>query len=301
MIESIAPKDKQAWLKLRAKDITSTEAAALFGASPYMTKFELWHRKKEAEVVAITEGDRMKWGTRLQDAIAEGIAQDQGWKVRRMDEYMRDSELRIGASFDYEIIPDGLLEIKNVDSLIFKDGWIVDEDKNIEAPPHIELQGQHQLLVSGRKHLVIGALVGGNRVVLLKREPDLAIHARIKEEVAKFWKSIADNKPPKPDFAKDAAFIAEINSYAEVGKTISAEDNVRLLADEYKEYGQAEKEAAAGKAACKAEILTLIGDAEKVKGDRFSISAGMVAGGHVEYDRKPFRTFRINWRKEKKA
>src|SRR3990167_4888783 len=191
MHQVITPKSKGEWLELRTKDITSTEIGALFGFSPYLTAFELWHRKKEGLVVSIDENERMKWGTRLQDSIANGIAQDNVWKVRRMDEYIRIPSLKIGSSFDFSIEceTNGLLEIKNVDSLAFKDGWLVDGD-NIEAPPHIELQGQHQLLVSGRQYAYIGALVGGNTVKLIRRQVDEAIHAKIKTAAADFWKSI---------------------------------------------------------------------------------------------------------------
>ena len=70
----------------------------------------------------------MKWGTRLQDSIAMGIAQDQGWSIRPMKEYITDTDLRLGASFDFAIGDDGLLEIKNVDSLVFHKQWESDGD-----------------------------------------------------------------------------------------------------------------------------------------------------------------------------
>lgn len=73
--------DKQEWLKKRLDDITSTEVSALFGLSPYSTEFELWHRKKSREVVELASNERMVWGSRLESAIAGGIASDQGWEV----------------------------------------------------------------------------------------------------------------------------------------------------------------------------------------------------------------------------
>ena len=97
--QSIISNNEQEWLALRLEDITSTEVSALFNLSPYQTEFELWHRKKNKEIVTIEANQRMKWGTRLQDSIARGIAEDNGWNVRRMDEYVRIPELRIGSSF----------------------------------------------------------------------------------------------------------------------------------------------------------------------------------------------------------
>ena len=103
-IVTILPKDKQSWLEARLQDITSTEVSALFGISPYLTEFELWYQKKEKTIVELQENERMKWGTLLQDSIAQGIAEEQGWKIRRMDEYIREDELRAGSSFDFCIV-----------------------------------------------------------------------------------------------------------------------------------------------------------------------------------------------------
>ena len=199
--------DKEKWLKLRSQDITSTEAAALFGLSPYMTVFELWHLKKSGDIVSIEENERMKWGSRLEATIAEGIAEDNGWQVSPFKEYMRLTDLKMGSSFDYKIEDNGILEIKNVDSLVFNNKWIVDEAIT-EAPAHIELQVQHQLAVSDLEYAYIGALVGGNTVHLIKRTRSEKIITNLKNKVEEFWNSIEANKPPAPDFEKDASFIA---------------------------------------------------------------------------------------------
>lgn len=304
MTETIQAPDQKTWLEVRAKDITSTEISALFGISPWCTEFELWHRKRDGVVVEIEENDRMKWGTRLQDSIAAGIAEDQKWTVRRMDEYMRDPELRIGASFDYSIdgqMP-GLLEIKNVDSLIYKQGWIVDGD-TLEAPPHIEIQVQHQLAVSGRAFAYIGALIGGNRVALIRREPDQEIIKAIKIKAAAFWKSIEAGIPPSPNFERDAEFIAKLYRYADPGKVYDAKNDneISTLAKRYKELGDALNSCTTELDAIKAQLLTKIGSAEKVFGENFTITAGLVGPARVEYDRDGYRAFKINWKKTKGA
>ena len=97
------PENKAHWLELRSMDITSTEVSALFGISPYKTHFELWHQHKDGLITEIEENERMRWGSRLQNAIAEGIAEDEGWQIRLMDEYVRDPARRMGSSFDFGI------------------------------------------------------------------------------------------------------------------------------------------------------------------------------------------------------
>lgn len=315
-MQIINPKNEAEWLALRMKDITSTDCAALFGISPYLTKFELFHRKKRAEVVDFKTNERVRWGNLLQDAIAAGVAEEQGWTVRKMTEYIRNEELRAGSSFDFSIenwIPTdpahvhvkrqelGLLEIKNVDGLQYKNGWLEDEDGNIEAPTHIEIQVQHQLMVSEREFAYIGALVGGNNLILLKRTRDEVVIAAIRKAVAEFWASIEANEPPAPDFKADAAFISKLYGYAEPNKVFDARGDESVLekALEYKRLGDIAKDADEKRKAIKAELLTIIGDSEKVSGEGFTISAGIVGSCPISYVREEYRNFRINWSKKK--
>lgn len=300
--EILTPVSEQEWLELRTKDITSTEVAALFGASPYTTRYELWHRKRDGKVVSFEANERMKWGTRLQSAIAHGIAEDQGWKVREMKEYIRLPEARTGSSFDYEYETaagnKGILEVKNVDSLAYRDGWLV-EGNHVEAPPHIEFQAQHQLLTSGHAESHIGALIGGNTVSLLRRVPDLKVFAAIKAKIAEFWKSVDEGIEPAPDFHRDAEFIISQFGFSEPGKIIQADETLIPLAEQYMAAGRDEKRAKEEKEALKAQMLTMIGDAEKVVSVGFSISAGMIGPKHVEYDAEGYRNFRITPKKAK--
>lgn len=293
--KTIRYRSRDHWLKCRAQDITSTESAALFGLSPYMTAFELWHRKKSGKYLD-DENQFKTWGKRLQDAIAYGIAEDEGWKIRSMPNYMRIPELKLGASFDYQIGRKGLLEVKNVDSFAFKNDWLI-EDGATEAPPHIEIQAQHQLAVSGRKFINIGALVGGNRRIVIYREPSETIINAIKAKVADFWKSIDEEREPAPNFSDDAAFLSELYVNAVKGKVLDARGDLELnaLALEYEKCRKEKSDAENRQAAIKAEILTRIGDSAKVFGDEFHITAGTVGASIIEkYERKPYRMFRVS-------
>lgn len=305
-MQVITPTSKENWLQLRVQDITSTEVSALFGLSPYMTEFELWHRKKDAVIVEISENERTKWGTALQDAIAEQIAKDNGWQIRRMDEYIRRTDMRSGSSFDFCIVKDNgalmaLLEIKNVDNLVFRDNWTINDDKSIEAPAHIEIQVQHQMMVSGCPHAYIGALIGGNKLEVMRRDEKPQVHTVMAERIRKFWASIEANEPPKPDFQRDAKFISGLYGYAEPNKVLDARDNEEFitLAREHKRLGDIMKDADEKRDALKAQMLTIMGDAEKVEGGEFSISAGIIGAAEISYIRKEYRNFKPTWRKKK--
>lgn len=308
------PESEAVWHALRAQDITSTDAPALFNLSPYQTRFELWHAKKAGEVQVIDPNDRMLWGTRLQDAIADGIAEDQRLVVRRMPEYMRIPEARIGSSFDFEIegvlpgspfapifdeLGPGILEIKNVDWLAFRNGWTI-EDDFIEAPPHIEVQVQHQQLVAGRRWSLLGALVGGNRYELLERRADESVHRGIIAGARAFWASIDAGQAPDPVMPDDADAVIAMNQFAEPGKLYDASNDaaVATLVREYHQYGEEKRRAEEAQNVRKAELLAAIGDHEKVLLDGFSVSCGMVGPAEIAaYTRKGYRLVRVTPKK----
>lgn len=298
------PKDKMHWLEMRSRNINSTDIAALFDCSPYLTKFELWHRLKNPRVEELDLGERGMWGNILEGAIASGLAEQNNWELRKINLYAQCSEERIGSSFDYEYKSKegkkSLLEIKNVDGLVFRKDWIEDPDTGaIEAPPHIELQLQHELLMSPKEHVTLGLLVGGNRGITIDRAQNPKIQDAIREEAAKFWWSIDKDKAPKPDFNRDARFIMSQFASASPGSVLELAPNHEILGAvrSYIAAGQAEKDAKTAKDAAKAHILMQIGDAEKVLHENFSISAGVIKESQVPaFTRKGYRNFRINWK-----
>lgn len=296
----IIPKDRDHWLQLRSQDVTSTEAAALFGISPYMTVYELYHRKRNADLGEIEENDRMVWGNRLERAIAQGIAEDLSLNVNYLRQYMRLEGMRVGSSFDFEIInhPDGpgLLEIKNVDGLVFRDNWQVNDDGSVEAPPHIELQAQHQMLVSGRKWSIIAALIGGNRVVTLRRQHDPEVGAAILAQCEAFWQMVDEGREPDPDYSRDVDTIRKLHGYIEPDKTIDMTDNEAMtqLCHEYKEAANYEKMATLRKEEAKAKVIQLVGDAAKCKTAIGSVTSYMTKASTFTVTRDPTRVWRIN-------
>lgn len=316
------PKTREDWLALRHKYVSSTEVAALFGMSPYLTAFELATIKK-ADTPDDREGsERMEWGIRLQNAIARGIAERYGVKARAISGYATHSyeHCRMGSSFDYEIVGlkdgdydgdpilrnmyaehgAGVLEIKNVDWIAFKQ-WQTDD--GIEAPAHIEIQVQHQLACIGRTWAAIGVLVGGNKLELLVRTRDDQVHKALRDKCEKFWSDLAKGIMPPVELPADAAIIASIYRYAEPGKLLDAQadDEISTIVREYAAASKAESAAKADKDTAKAKLLMKIGDAEKVLAAGYSVSAGVVAETEIPaYTRKAYRLIRVTAIKPKK-
>lgn len=307
--ESILPENVEAWHILRSECVTSSDVAALFGLSPYVTPFEYWHRKKERQIDFSDQEvpEFVRWGKRMEKTIAEGVAEEKNWKIRHMPEFLINRELKLGSSFDYSIEEGdvenekGVLEVKNVFGPRFKEGWVL-EDGSIEAPPFIELQIQNELALSNRNYGYISALVSGNQLVLLKRERDDAVITRILEATAKFWKSIRENIPPAPDFRTDGDFIAKLYQQSD-GNVLYAKEDHELYANvmTYKEASRIEKQAKETKDEAKAQILFRIGAAEIVIGNNFKISSKTVKGTNISYYRQDYRGFRVTAKEDKNA
>lgn len=317
----ITPPNEAAWLALRILDVTSTESSALFGLNHRLTAFELWHHKHDKTEVEFEPNERVDWGNDLQDAIAASLARRYGVKAVRITDYMRIADARMGASFDFEIVEDmaaieprtgkddilrscfermgpGLLEIKNVDSLVFRDAWL-DKDGFLEAPGHIEIQLQHQLHVREREWGAIGVLVGGNKGRLLVRERDHAVGEKLEARIAAFWRSVDAGEEPAPQFPQDADFVRSLYKVSRADAVFDGRGNADLDAaiDEYADALKRETLAEEDKKVAQAKCLQIIGDAERAYTDRYTISAKMVAACDISYTRNAYRGWKVTAKK----
>ncbi|MFQ5640640.1 MAG: YqaJ viral recombinase family protein, partial [bacterium] len=303
--ETVKYKSEAEWLDLKSRDVTSTESSALFGLNQYMTELELYHLKKSGEVRAFDSNERMRWGQRLEASIAEGVSEELSCDVSPFKNYIRMPEVRMGASFDYEILSgkykDWLMEVKNVDSLIFKQQW-----SETEATDYIETQVQHQMEVADRPGCLVVALVGGNRIFYIPRERDLDVGKALKNRIKKFWQDIESGNEPSPDYERDADFIIGLHQ-ASGGEVLDGSGNETLvdLIKSYHEITQDITENDKEAKAIKAQILEIIGDGpSKVLVDGYSLSCSMTKNtpptvitdemiGQTYGGRKGFRNFRI--------
>ncbi|MCS6946271.1 MAG: YqaJ viral recombinase family protein [Steroidobacteraceae bacterium] len=309
------PKTKHEWLALRHKHINSSEVAALFGVHPYMTAFELAVAKRSAEPNDSEPSERMEWGLRLQREIARAIADEHGVKIRALTAYAVDGHghCRMGASFDFEVVGcedgadselakfarqgAGVLEIKNVDAIVFRSYWLAGDA--LEPPAHIELQLQHQLACIARRWGAIGVLVGGNRLEVICRTRDNDVVSIIRQKCERFWDDLSRGVMPPVELPADAAAIAALYRYTEPNKVIHASAEIERLIDEYARATEVAKKAAEDRDSAKARLLLAIGDAERVIGARHTVTSTMIPDTEVPaHTRKGYRRITVT-RKEK--
>jgi hypothetical protein len=129
------------------KTISSTQAAALYNASPYTTPWMLYHYLR-GDGIEQTQSDRMYWGLKMQPLVLERAAADLKLEVtpNAGDRYIHDDVL--GYTADAKIWhPDkghGTLESKCVYDY---STWMRDWDGGKRVPRWYELQMQTQLTV----------------------------------------------------------------------------------------------------------------------------------------------------------
>lgn len=231
MVAQLVKIDTPEWHETRNQFIGASEVGALFGCSPFLTKFQMWHLKKGNVVAPKLEGERLTWGTRLESIIANGIAEDNGMTINFVGYRQTHPSIPgMAATLDFEILDSeaktpGCFEIKNKDRSVFYDSWM-QEDKTIEAPLDIELQLQHQMMVTGYEFGALGVLVGGNESYLIRRDPHEKVQKAIQERIEQFWETIEKNIEPEPTSHKDLKFAASLYARPEGGKEIDLSGDI---------------------------------------------------------------------------
>jgi predicted phage-related endonuclease len=146
----------------RAAHVGASEVAALFDASPWLTRFELWHRKNGTIATPDFAGDeRMLWGTLLEPVILDEACRRYGWELVETPKRLSNGK-GFGGHPDRWVrrLSDGKIgtvEAKAVD-------WIQFKKWGDEPQLHYLLQPQGYCGLAGHEWCAIVALVGGNEL-----------------------------------------------------------------------------------------------------------------------------------------
>ena len=274
------------WHELRRRNIGGSEVAALFGASPWMTEFTLWAEKAGITEHAVEENQKMRLGKYLEQYIALELAKELGWTVERSREYhLHPLVAGMGCTLDFDIVDHewgpGICECKCVfDYADYMEHWSDDR-----APPHIELQVQHQLAVTGRSWAAIAVLVmqTGTLMPAIIRRPIPEVIHDIEYQVTRFWKSIQDRQRPEPTGTDDELAIMRKIWPARAPRKI-LENPSADLANEASLYVWASEHLAGierQKTASKAKLLAAAEDAELLRIPGFNVNVKQNKLGHV--------------------
>jgi predicted phage-related endonuclease len=297
-------------LDFRASVVGASEVAALFDCSPYLTRFELWHRKvgniatpefNARSDDGLPENERVLWGVRLEAAIIEEAKDRFGYVDREQLERL-DSGNGLGGHPDRRVIcpkrGPGILEIKTADWLIRK-GW------GDEPPAHYLLQSQAYQGLDGVAWGDVIVLVGGNKLERFCYDFRPKVYAEIEKRVAEFWRTVEANEAPPADYSRDLGTIVELNRDGTDEVADLTGDNLAAVAAATFMFADAEAKAAtARRDAAKAELLDKIGTASSAMIEGFVARCTTVAGfadreaepGEIIKGRKSYRRFSIKER-----
>lgn len=198
---------REQWLSLRRSNVGASEVAALFDCSPYTSRYALWQIKAGRIPEPELNGERPKWGLRLEDVIMAAYfeeVQPDAYAHRRAGYVQHQTVDGFGCSPDFFLVdrdgvPIEVVETKNVDWLVHKRQW------GGEPPTHILLQAMSQLSCTGLAAVTVPALVGGNELNHYRFDRRPKIIAEIERRVTEFWQSIRDGREPPVDGSDSTA------------------------------------------------------------------------------------------------
>lgn len=207
------------WLALRRQDVTASVASALLGVNPHKSRYRLWMEKAGRVSEDLEETKAMLRGKMLEAPALKMLDVDRPhWRVWQPNVYLRDPAARMGATPDaYAVDPTrkgfGVVQVKSVSPRAFKRNW-QDEDGEAEPPLYVTIQTIQEAHLSGADWACVLALVidDGIRVRLFDVPIHKGIIKRLREETAKFWRSIEADEPPEPDYSRDGSLLAGLYS-----------------------------------------------------------------------------------------
>jgi len=291
----------------RAQHVGGSEVAALFDCSPWLTRFELWHRKAgniatpEFNAIAddgAPENERVYWGVRLEAAIIEAAKERYGYTDRENTGPLSNGK-GLGGHPDRQVIcpkrGPGILETKMVDWLEFKK-W------GDEPPAHYLLQGNTYSGLDRVAWFDMIVLVGGNKLERYQYDFRPKLYAEAERRTEQFWQSVTKGAPPKAEYTRDLEVLKEL--YADQGTEavdLHGDNRAAMAAAEMLAAAEEERQARARKEAAQAELVDKLKDASVGFADGFVIRSTLVKAvpereakpGEIIKGRKAYRRFTV--------
>jgi len=229
-------RSERVWHRLRRSVMTSTEVAALFEASPWLTPFALWHQKAGNVESGKPATAAMRLGLELEAAARRMWEHEAGGRVRPAGMTFRWSpSARLGASFDgFAVAPDGaagLVECKAIARRRWDEQWRLAHG-SVEPPSHYRLQAETQLALTGAVWLDFAVVVfghDGQAFEVVRIEPHADLRRSIVERVEAFWASLAADASPPPDYRKALPSLRELFPPRDVAWESTSDDELARM------------------------------------------------------------------------
>lgn len=249
------------WHLARQRGIGASEASAVLGINPWVTRLELFLRKTGG-IAEQEQTPRMLWGLRLQKAIGEAYTEETGHELVLEPPLLAHPQypFMLASCDAFRKDTGAPVEFKRVSQHMAKD-W--GESGTDQVPDYYRLQCLQQMAVVGAETADVAALIGHDdfRIFHLTIEP--AVIVKLVEVEADFMRRVAENDPPMPDFTHPSTLDLLNMIEPELGKVVELPERALELAGEYERMSAAKKITEELQDAAKAELIHLLGDAER--------------------------------------
>jgi predicted phage-related endonuclease len=230
MTETRPITNRAEWLAWRQADVTASDVAAVLGLHPDRTIAKVWANK----VGLIGEdppSEFCEYRLSLEAAALDWLGLKRpDWRISRPNNYLRDPDLRLGATPDALASNEhglGLIEVKSVVRYVFERDWKqfgVGDDGVIdaEAPIYHQLQALAGAMLARTSWLAVVALIldnaGTGSLAIAPVQRNAEAEDRIRDGVARFWAMTDAGKQPPFDYGLDAEVIAALFPKARIAE-----------------------------------------------------------------------------------
>ena len=213
----------------RARYIGGSDAGAVLGVNPYKTPLDLWLEKTcKAPMEDISHKNAVRWGTKLEQFVAEEYEYRTGEKLRRDNLlHIHPKHEFIAANLDRRVVgKKKLVEIKTSTSYTGKD---FGKEGTAEVPMHYLAQCAHYMAVCDidETDLVV-AMLDKRDIAIYTIERDLALEEVIIQKECEFWELVQSGTPPPAQTPED---VSKLYPQAN-GLAVSANDGVEAQLSE---------------------------------------------------------------------
>lgn len=209
-------RDRRAWLRARRSGLGASETATILGLNDWRTPLAVWQDKVSTDDVEdVTLSEAAEWGSALEAVVARKVATrhpelgklaptpgllrhpEHPWMLATLDRVLVERK-----KADPQAL--AILEVKTVGDWMFRKRWLD------SVPPHVLVQVQQQLAVTGMERAYVVVLVGGQRMpapYLVER--DERVIEQIIEYAGAWWaEHVEGGVVPDPTFADRSSLAA---------------------------------------------------------------------------------------------
>jgi putative phage-type endonuclease len=243
---------REEWLAERKNGLGGSDMAALFGLSPWKSRYQLYMDKKGL-TPDIEETEAMRMGKIMEPALRQFYSDTTGRAVRVPDKIIYHKE--------YPFIfanPDGLtddLRVVELKTSKFQKGW--GEPGSAEIPEYYALQCQHYMCVTGFKVCDVVVSIGGALPIMYELPADDELHELMVDEGKRFWDELQKGIEPTPISFSDAVSKFKLSSTVGI---VYADAEIIATVEALRGVVEQVKELEAQDDALRAKIVVALGD-----------------------------------------